>query len=448
MNIIISNKFSDQLKTLNIEIIKEMNGEFTADQIATTMENIYYDHIIFDITALKDNTKIENIQKLSATFDMSKVILLLDDNKYFLTQEFISSIISIGIYNFTKNLDGVKYLLEKPNSYKDVMKYHKVDASVIEATKKKEEEKAQEQGPRKYNSIEEIYASTELTPAEKDALITRIRMQESVKKAKIGGEKSEFVRKKNTKLRYTLTFAVLPIMIILLTYGYHYFLYSLDSWIDPKSDTGKLLFKSIFDGGPSYVTLITVMLLIIIISITNRIINAKIRSCKSTPFKYSLIPFGIITAIFCFDAYFIHFLKGIITIDGLTPKPYMENSIYINFKFIFYMVTCLYYTQLIFNKFKRLEFESEIGQKITVPEMIFGFVLMLTLFLPALHELFNVFDYVKAISNIFNNLFKIKNLMIYLSILEFIGIVTILTIEIIHKVQLKNVSKTETKKVI
>ena len=94
MNIIISNKFSNQLKSLNIEVIKEMTGEFTADQIASTMDNIFYDHVIFDISALKDNTNIENIQKLSATFDMSKVILLLDDNKYFLTQEFISSIIS------------------------------------------------------------------------------------------------------------------------------------------------------------------------------------------------------------------------------------------------------------------------------------------------------------------------------------------------------------------
>ena len=93
MNIIISNRFSNQLKSLNIDVIKELNGEFDADQIAATMSNIYYDHIIFDITALKNNTNIENIQKLSATFDMSKVILLLDDNKQFLTQEFISSII-------------------------------------------------------------------------------------------------------------------------------------------------------------------------------------------------------------------------------------------------------------------------------------------------------------------------------------------------------------------
>ena len=446
MNIIISNKFSNQLKSLNIEVIKEMTGEFTADQIASTMDNIFYDHVIFDISALKDNTNIENIQKLSATFDMSKVILLLDDNKYFLTQEFISSIISVGIYNFTKNIEGVEYLLKTPNTYKDVMKYHKVDASVIEATKKMEE--AKEQGQRKYNSIEEIYASTELTPAEKDAMITKIRMQESVKKAKMGGEKSEYVRRKNTRFRYTLTFAVLPIMLLLLTYGYHYLLYSMGSWIGMDSDAGKIIFKVIFEGGPSYATLICAFVLLIVISITNRIINTKIRSCKSTPFKYSLIPFGIITALFCFDAYFVHFLKDIITIKGLEIRPYMENDIYINFQFVFYMTTCLYYIQLIFNKFKRLEFESEVGQKITVPEMLFAIILIITLFLPALHELFNVFDYVTAITNIFNTIFKIDNLMVIISVLEFVGLAAVLAIEIIHKVQLKSSTTTETKKVI
>ena len=449
MNIIISNRFSNQLKSLNIDVIKELNGVYDADQITATMSNIYYDHIIFDITALKDNTNIENIQKLSATFDMSKVILLLDDNKQFLTQEFISSIISIGIYNFTKNIDGVKYLLERPNTYGDVMKYHKVDASVIEATKKKEEEKTQEKGQRKYNSIEEIYASTELTPAEKDAMITKIRMQESVKKARMGGEKSEYVRNKNTKFRYILAFLILPITILLLTYGYHYFLYTMDSWISPKSGGGKLIFKEIFKGGPTYATIIASLILLIFILIINKIINSRVRSTRTAPFKYSLIPFGIVTAIFLFDAYFVHFLEDLLIIDGLKVKTYMENSVYINYKFVFYMEMCLYYVQLIFNKAKKLEFESEVGQRVSVPEKLFGIILMLTLFLPAFHELFNVFDYVAFVSNLFNNIFKIDNLMIYLSILEFIGLIALITIEILHRTQLKQVaSSDDTKKVI
>ena len=83
-----------------------------------------------------------------------------------------------------------------------------------------------------------------------------------------------------------------------------------------------------------------------------------------------------------------------------------------------------------------------------MPEMILAIVLMITIYLPALHELFNVFDYVTAITNIFNNIFKIKHLMVYVSILEFISLAAVLTIDIINKIQLKKASATETKKVI
>ena len=33
---------------------------------------------------------------------------------------FLSKLVSMGIYNFTTNIEGIKYLLEHPNSYKEV----------------------------------------------------------------------------------------------------------------------------------------------------------------------------------------------------------------------------------------------------------------------------------------------------------------------------------------
>lgn len=33
---------------------------------------------------------------------------------------FLSKIISFGIYNFTTNIDGIKYLIQRPNTYADV----------------------------------------------------------------------------------------------------------------------------------------------------------------------------------------------------------------------------------------------------------------------------------------------------------------------------------------
>ena len=76
--------------------------------------------MILDITAIKDYHDIKNIQKLSISLDMSKVILLLDDSVETNSNEFLSKLISMGIYNFTKNVEGIMYLYNNPNSYRDV----------------------------------------------------------------------------------------------------------------------------------------------------------------------------------------------------------------------------------------------------------------------------------------------------------------------------------------
>ena len=44
------------------------------------------------------------------------------------------------------------------------------------------------------------------------------------------------------------------------------------------------------------------------------------------------------------------------------------------------------------NLFKKLEFESEVGQKTTIIEVLFAIILNIAIFLPAFHELFNIFD--------------------------------------------------------
>ena len=71
--------------------------------------------MILDITAIKDYKDIKNIQNLSINLDMSKLIILLDGSSETSAQEYISGLISMGIYNFTKNKDGIVYLLSHPN---------------------------------------------------------------------------------------------------------------------------------------------------------------------------------------------------------------------------------------------------------------------------------------------------------------------------------------------
>ena len=120
MNVIISNAADEELSSLNIDVIKKMQGEFSVQEIISMFENFFYEKMIIDITAIKDYMDLKNIQNLSIGLNSSKLILLLDGSASTSSTEYISGLISMGIYNFTKNREGIIYLLEHPNSYKDV----------------------------------------------------------------------------------------------------------------------------------------------------------------------------------------------------------------------------------------------------------------------------------------------------------------------------------------
>ena len=134
MNVIIANKYKDMLMSLNIEIIKSMEGVFEVDEIIDTFSNFYFDRMILDITAIKNYTNLDNLQKLSINLDISRVILVLDDSPQSESQEYLSKLISMGIYNFTRNLEGINYLLGHPNSYRDVAHIHNVESYPDQAT--------------------------------------------------------------------------------------------------------------------------------------------------------------------------------------------------------------------------------------------------------------------------------------------------------------------------
>ena len=126
MNVIVSNKYQSLLATLDIDVIKTINGVFTVDELVAQFSNFYYNKIIIDITAIKDYEDINTIQKLSVNLDMSKSIILLDDNPVVNSPVYISQLISMGIYNFTNDANVIKFLIDNPNTYKDVAGYHNV----------------------------------------------------------------------------------------------------------------------------------------------------------------------------------------------------------------------------------------------------------------------------------------------------------------------------------
>jgi hypothetical protein len=127
MNVIVANKYQALLSSLEIDIIKSVNGEFEVDELISMFANFFYNRMILDVTAIKNYKDIKNLQKLSMALDMSKIILLLDDSDDSTSTTYLSRLISMGIYNFTKNKEGILYLLNHPNTYRDVAHIHQLD---------------------------------------------------------------------------------------------------------------------------------------------------------------------------------------------------------------------------------------------------------------------------------------------------------------------------------
>lgn len=139
MNVIVSNKYAAMLSNLDIDLIKSINGEFEVDDLISQFTNFFFNKMILDITAIKGYRDINVIQQLSFGFDMNKVILLLDDSDIVNSPKYLSQLVSMGIYNFTRNIDSIPYLIKNPNIYKDVAQYHLLDdfdANENETTKK------------------------------------------------------------------------------------------------------------------------------------------------------------------------------------------------------------------------------------------------------------------------------------------------------------------------
>ncbi len=126
MNVIVSNKYTAMLSNLStrIDLIKTIDGEFQVEDLIAQFQNFFFNKMILDITAIVGYQDITQIQKLSFGLDMSKVILLLDDSPVVNSQQYCSELVSMGIYNFTRNIDDIVYLVNNPNSYKDVAQYH------------------------------------------------------------------------------------------------------------------------------------------------------------------------------------------------------------------------------------------------------------------------------------------------------------------------------------
>ena len=111
MNVIVSNKYQTLLGTLNVEVIKTINGEFSIQDLVNQFSNFFYNKMIIDITSIKNYEDVNVMRELSMNFEMDRIILLLDDSPKVNSPMYLSQLVSVGIYNFTRNVDAVPFLL-------------------------------------------------------------------------------------------------------------------------------------------------------------------------------------------------------------------------------------------------------------------------------------------------------------------------------------------------
>lgn len=129
MNVIVANQRSSVLSNLDMDIIKNVTGEYDADELVAMFKDFFYDKMILDITAIRNYRNIDIIKKIAIGLGENKIILVLTDEVC--ESGFLSDLVSIGVYNFTNNVNAIKNLIAKPNEYKDVSKLQQLNGGSV-----------------------------------------------------------------------------------------------------------------------------------------------------------------------------------------------------------------------------------------------------------------------------------------------------------------------------
>ncbi len=120
MNVIVANEQQGQVATLDIDVIKSITGTYSSSELVEMFKNFFYSRMVLDVTAIKNYTDIQEYKIISEGLDIEKIIFFIPEGSSLCTPNFLAKLVTLGIYNFTTNIDGVRYLLKKTNTYNDV----------------------------------------------------------------------------------------------------------------------------------------------------------------------------------------------------------------------------------------------------------------------------------------------------------------------------------------
>ena len=120
MNVIVSNEQQGKMADLDVDIIKIITGSYSANELVEMFKNFFYSKMVLDVTAIKYYNNILMYKAIADGLDAEKIIFFIPEGSSLCTPDFLAKLVTLGIYNFTTNIDGVKYLLKQSNTYNDV----------------------------------------------------------------------------------------------------------------------------------------------------------------------------------------------------------------------------------------------------------------------------------------------------------------------------------------
>ena len=123
MNIAIRNENLGVMNSLDVEIIKTLEGSFTRKEIEKEFNNLYYNKVIIDITAIKNYYDENVLFDFLDFWDGAKIVLVLNNTEFCNSPNLLKKLVQKGIYNFAKNASATTFLVNRPNTYEDVKKY-------------------------------------------------------------------------------------------------------------------------------------------------------------------------------------------------------------------------------------------------------------------------------------------------------------------------------------
>ena len=123
MNIAIKNENINVMNSIDADIIKTLEGSFTKEEIISNLNNLYYNKVIIDISAINNYYDDNTLFDFLSYFGSEKVVIVLNNSELCNSPYFLKKLVEKGYYNFSKNAAGINFLINKPNTLEDVKKY-------------------------------------------------------------------------------------------------------------------------------------------------------------------------------------------------------------------------------------------------------------------------------------------------------------------------------------